>query len=223
MSKPLKLLVENPNYDIEFFVEEKNKTEPSTMYIRGIYLMAEQKNKNGRVYSINEMIEDVNRYQTEMIKENRSLGELNHPTSVEVNPERSCHMITELKQEGNFFIGKSKVLSTPTGQIVRNLIMDGVKLGVSSRALGKLMPGNGCNAVQGFHLICTDVVHDPSVSTAFVNGILESKEWIIGHNGLIIEAYDGFEKTLSNLPRRSDDREQVIKEAVLKFINSLKK
>jgi hypothetical protein len=184
--------------------------------------MAEEKNKNGRIYSLNEMLGEVDRYSGEMIKNGRSLGELNHPTSVEVNPERSCHMITELKQSGNIFMGKSKILSTPMGQIVRSLIFDGVKLGVSSRALGKLIPGTGYNTVQGFHLIGCDVVHDPSVSVAFVNGILEAKNWILAKDGSIVEAYEGFERDISSLPKHSTAREEVLKKAVFDFINILK-
>lgn len=187
--------------------------------------MAEQKNKNGRVYPLDEVVPEVSRYQDEMIKEKRSLGELNHPTSVEVNPERSCHLITEMKQEGNVYIGKSKILSNPIGQIVRSLIMDGVKLGVSTRALGKVDNGR----VSGFHLICTDVVHDPSVNTgkngtqAFVNGIFEAKEWILQDNGLIVEAYDGFESSLSSLPKRGEHREEKIAAALFEFFEALKK
>lgn len=217
-----KLLVDEPVFELEYIVEEKNKNEPSTLYIQGPFLMSEQKNKNGRIYSLNEMVQEVNRYTSEMIKEKRALGELNHPTSVEVNPERACHMITELRQEGNMFYGKSKILSTPMGQLVRALIMDNVKLGVSSRALGKLMPQGDAHAVQGFHLICCDVVHDPSVSTAFVNGIMEAKEWILNTDGTIVEAYDRFESELRTLPRRSDAKEALLKEQILKFINTLK-
>lgn len=223
MNNTMKLLADEPfSYELSYLVEEKNKVGPSTMYINGPYLMAEKKNKNGRVYSLSEMVPEVERYTTEMVKNGRSLGELNHPASVEVNPERSCHMVTEFKQEGNIFMGKSKILSTPMGQITRSLIMDGVKLGVSSRALGKLVPGTDYHAVQGFHLIGVDVVHDPSVSTAFVNGILESKDWIINKDGTIIEAYNNFENSISSLPRHSDAKEEVLKNAVAEFIAALK-
>lgn len=223
--RPLKLFVDEPIYDLEYLVEEKNPNEPRTLYIQGPFLMAEQKNKNGRIYSINEMVKEVERYSGEMVKPGRSLGELNHPQSVEVNPERACHMITELKQDGNMFIGKSKVLSSPMGQIVRSLIMDGVKLGISSRALGKLLPGtdNETHAVQGFHLICCDVVHDPSVSQAFVNGILEAKEWILQRDGTIVEAFEGFDKQLNTAAglKHGVEKEALMKEAILKLFNSL--
>jgi len=223
----LKLLVEEPCYEYDVLIDEKNAKEPRNLYIQGPYLMAEQKNKNGRIYTLNEMIPEVARYNKEMITEKRSLGELNHPTSVEVNPERACHMITELTQDGNTFIGKSKVLSNPVGQIVRSLILDGVRLGVSSRALGKLVPGgNDTHHVQGFHLICADVVHDPSVNTgntqAFINGIFENMEYILNTDGTICEAAQGFIKGLSNLPRHSEEKQKVLEENILKFIKSLK-
>jgi len=217
-----KLLVEDPTFDLQYVVEEKNKNEPSTLFIQGPFLMSEQKNKNGRIYNLNEMVQEVNRYTSEMIQEKRSLGELNHPASVEVNPERACHLITELRQEGNVFFGKSKILSTPMGSLVRALIMDNVKLGISSRALGKLLPQGDAHTVQGFHLICCDVVHDPSVSTAFVNGIMEAKNWILNTDGTIQEAYDIFENGIKTLPRKSDLKEAVLKEQILKFITTLK-
>lgn len=231
MNNKLKLLVEEPCFEYDVLVDEKNTKEQSTLFIRGPYLMAESKNKNGRIYTLNEMVPEVHRYVSEMIQEKRSVGELNHPTSVEVNPERACHMITEFKQDGNVFIGKSKITSNPIGQVVRSLIMDGVKLGVSSRALGKLVPGsNGEHQVQGFHLICCDVVHDPSVNNpggtqAFVNGIFEAKEWILKQDGTIMEAvaYDIFEKQLSNLPKNGVLKEEKIKSAILDFINLLGK
>lgn len=217
-----KLLVDEPIYDLQYVVEEQNKNVPSTLYIQGPFLMSEQKNKNGRIYSLHEMVQEVNRYTSEMIKEKRSIGELNHPSSVDVNPERACHMITELRQDGTIFYGKSKILSTPMGQLVRALILDNVKLGVSSRALGKLLPQGDAHAVQGLHLICCDVVHDPSVSTAFVNGIMEAKNWILNTDGTIMEQYENFEGSIKNLPRRSDFKEQLLKEQIMKFISGLK-
>jgi len=226
---PLKLLIEEPVYEYDVLLDEKNSKEASTMYIRGPYLMAEQKNKNGRIYTLNEMVPEVHRYISEMVTQNRSLGELNHPASVEVNPERACHMVTELKQENNVFLGKSKVLSNPMGQVVRSLIMDGVKLGISSRALGKLNPmGDGSHQVNGFHLICCDVVHDPSVNAgpngaqAFVNGIMEAKEWILNFDGSITESYNKFQTSLGSLPRHSVAREEKIRNAVLDILKALK-
>lgn len=232
--EPLKLLIEEPVYEYDVLIDEKNTKDTRDLYIQGPYLMAEQRNKNGRIYTLKEMVPEVNRYIAQMVNEKRSLGELNHPTSVEVNPERACHIITELKQDKNVFYGKSKILSNPMGQVVRSLLMDGVKLGVSSRALGKLIPeAGGAHQVQGFHLICADVVHDPSVNTgkdgvqAFVNGVLEAKQWILQNDGTIVEcagrAYEQFENSLSNLPRQSSAREVVIKESLLTLFEKLGK
>ena len=226
MSNPLKLLVEQPTYDIDIVLEEKNKNEARELFIEGPYLMAEKKNRNGRIYSLNEMAREVNRYTTEMIKNNRSIGELNHPTSVEVNPERACHIITEFSQNDNVFMGKSKILSNPIGQLVRSLMMDGVKLGISSRALGKLDEHGSTSQVSDFHLICCDVVHDPSVQDAFVDGILESKEWILKCDGTVCEwvqaKHDKLKESTDKLPNTQDEKNQFLMEAVINFINELK-
>ena len=220
MQNNYKLLVEQPNYELDILVDEKNRNEEKSLYISGPYLMAETKNKNGRIYNLDEMAREVERYNKEMVETNRSLGELNHPASVEVNPERSCHMIIEIKQDGNSFIGKSKILNTPLGILVRNLINDGVRLGVSSRALGKVSEDINANHVTGFKFIAEDIVHDPSVDIAFVNGILESKEWMIKCDGSICEYYDQFESGLRNLPKK--DVNAYIAEQVIAFINNLK-
>jgi hypothetical protein len=220
----LKLLIEQPNYDIETLVIEEGPKKDRQMYFTGPYLMAEKENRNGRIYKIDEMTQEVNRYMTEMVKTGRSLGELNHPTSIEINPERSCHMITELRQDGNMFYGKSKILSTPTGQLVKSLMLDGVKLGVSSRALGKLTEDEGHKSVSEFRFICCDVVHDPSVTTAFVNGIYESKQWILQCDGTICEfverQHDNLKKCMCNIPKHNSEDYKV--QQVLKFIESLK-
>jgi hypothetical protein len=166
------------------------------------------------------MVKEVNRYTSEMIKSSRATGELNHPTTPEVNLERACHMVTDLKQDGDIFIGKSKVLSTPMGQIVRSLMLDGVKLGVSSRALGRVDDKNGIGHVSDFRLVAIDVVADPSVPTAFVNGILESKKWVLDENGDFEPFYEQLEKNISNLP--SHNKKGYLKECIINFISSLK-
>lgn len=220
----LKLLVENPTFDLDYVLEEKNKNEPQNLYIKGPFLMAEEKNKNGRIYPLHEMKNEVDRYLIEMVKKNRSLGELNHPSSCDVNPERACHMINDLWQEGNIFYGKSKILNTPMGNIVKSLIMEGVQLGVSSRALGKLAPTSAGNSVSNLHLICCDVVHDPSVPTAFVDGILESKDWIINADGSIAEAmersFNGLQQNLQTMPIRNTD--EYLRNTIIDFLNSIK-
>lgn len=222
--QPLNLFFDEPNYELQLIQEEKNANEPRTFFIQGYYLMSEQKNKNGRIYNINEMVQEVGRYTSEMIKNGRSIGELNHPESVDINPERACHMVVEFKQENNMFLGKSKILNTPLGQLTRTLMLDGVKLGISSRALGKLMPGaNDAHMVQGFHLICCDVVHDPSVSNAFVNGILESKKWILQNDGSVAPAYEALERNLSVLPKHGEDKAALFEQQILEFIKNLSK
>lgn len=218
---PLKLLVETPTVDaFEYVVEEKSGNQPSTLYIKGPYMQCEEVNKNKRIYDSHEMDTEVNRYISEMVKNNRSMGELNHPTAAEVNLERACHLVTELKREGNVYYGKSKVLTTPMGQIVRSLVNDGVKVGMSSRALGRLEEcGNGINRVKDFRLVAVDCVADPSFSKAFVNGILESKQFVVTQDGHYEEYYDNFSSGLKNLPKK--DVESYLKEEILKFFKQI--
>jgi hypothetical protein len=222
MSEGLKLIVERPanNDDFEYVLEEKNPNQPATLYIKGPYMMAEHANRNRRIYNLEEMAKEVNRYTSEMIKNNRSMGELNHPQTPEVNLERVCHMVTELRQDGNIFYGKSKVLSTPMGMIVKSLIQDGVKVGMSSRALGKLTEStNGTNKVSDLRLVAIDCVADPSFPKAFVDGILESKQFVLKESGQYEEVYDSFTSALSNLPK--NDVENFLKEQVVLFFRKL--
>jgi hypothetical protein len=173
------------------------------------------------------MAQEVKRYQKHMIETKRALGELNHPTSADVDLERACHLVTELtpaNDNPNVYIGKSKVLSTPSGMIVRSLIRDGCSVGMSTRSLGKLVPMEGqgdVSRVQDMRLVAIDCVADPSFGEAFVNGILESKQYVLNKFGEYVEAYENLELGLSNLPKR--DVEQYIKENILTFINEMKK
>jgi len=220
---PLRLLVETPAPDdqFEYVIEEKNGNQPSTMFIKGPYMQCEEVNKNKRIYDSGEMDKEVNRYIFEMVKSNRSMGELNHPTAAEVNLERACHLVTELNRQGNVYYGKSKVLTTPMGQIVRSLVNDGVRVGMSSRALGKLEEcGNGVNRVKDFRLVAVDCVADPSFPKAFVNGILESKQFVVTQDGKFEEYYDSFSDKLRTLPRK--DIEGYLKEQILEFFNKIK-
>ena len=184
--------------------------------------MAEGVNRNKRIYPLEEMQKEVERYQNTMVDTGRAMGELNHPTTADVDLERACHLVTEMSQDGNVFHGKSKVLSTPTGLIVRSLINDGVRVGMSSRALGQLIPESGTegvNRVKDFKLVAIDCVADPSFPKAFVNGILESKQYVVNKYGQFEEAYDNFEKTISNLPLKN--RDEFLKTNMLKFIKGL--
>jgi hypothetical protein len=222
--QPLKLLLEKPDYtnELDVIIEEKNSREDRNVYISGIYMMAESTNKNGRRYKLDEMINEVARYKKEFIDSGRSIGELNHPaSSAEVDLKNACHMIVSLEQKGNYFYGKSKILSTPSGVIVKSLLNDGVKLGISSRALGRLVPKDEINLVEGFRLITLDLVHEPSVSSAMLESVLENRQYIIDQGGKIVElACDGLECSIKNLPKK--DVQKHIQESFINFINSLK-
>jgi hypothetical protein len=220
MSLKLNLLVEKPALEdnFEYILEETNRNTPSTLYIKGPYMMAEGVNKNKRLYPIDELRGEVKRYNEEMIIPGRAMGELNHPATADVDLERACHIVTELYEQDNVFFGKSKVLTTPCGQIVRSLINDGVKVGMSSRALGTLEESRGHNVVRNMRLVAVDCVADPSFPKAFVNGILESKQWVLADSGKYEEAYDKFEKSISKLPMK--DADIYLKEQILKFIRN---
>ena len=219
----LRLLVETPapEEQFEYILEEKNPKEPAKLYIQGPYMVCNEVNKNQRIYERDDMHREVDRYVKEMVSTKRAMGELNHPTSAEVNLERACHIVTNLKFEGNQVVGRSQVLSTPMGQIVRSLINDGVKVGMSSRALGKLNEDAGVvNRVTDMRLIAVDCVADPSCPKAFVNGILESKQFVLTTNGDLEEVYERFEKSLNVLPNK--EMQSYLKEQILSFFKFLK-
>jgi hypothetical protein len=219
----LRLIVEKPapEEQFEYIFEEKDRKSPATLYIKGPYMMAENYNRNNRLYKLDEMVKEVNRYKSEMISTGRAMGTLNHESTAEVSLDRVCHLVTEMYQDGNIFHGKSKVLTTPCGHIVRSLVQDGVRVGMSSRALGQLTEADGGkNIVKDLRLISVDCVADPSFPKAFVNGILESKQWVLGESGQFEEIYDKFEKNISKLPKR--EVEQYLKECILNFLNKIK-
>jgi len=215
-----KLITQTPITEgLDYLIEEGNKDKPANIYVSGVYMVAEEKNRNNRIYSREEMAREVERYNNEFVKTNRALGELEHPNSANVSSERACHLITELRMDGNVVRGKSKVLRTPLGEIMRSLVMDGVKMGMSSRALGEVEEG-GVNHVRNMKLITVDAVADPSAPGAFVNGILESKNFIIKQDGRYEEVYDTFENKLGALPKK--DVDLYLREHIIRFINNLK-
>ena len=164
---------------VKFIVEGKGAQKK--MYIEGVFLQGEIKNRNGRMYPINTLAKEVNRYNESFVKKGRALGELGHPEGPTVNLDRVSHKITSLVQEGNNFKGKAQLLSTPMGKIAQNLIGEGVTLGVSSRGVGSLKEDNkGCKVVGEDFMLATaaDIVADPSAPDAFVSGIMEGKEWV---------------------------------------------
>lgn len=152
-----------------------------TLYIEGPFLVSETKNKNGRVYKYDTMREEVSRYTTNYIEKSRAFGELGHPDTPSINLDRVSHMIVGLREDGNQWIGKAKILDTPMGNIARSLIEGGAQLGVSSRGMGSLKMVNGVNVVQPDFCLATaaDIVADPSAPGAFVQGIMEGKEWML--------------------------------------------
>lgn len=189
MSNSLKLMTETVE-DVRYVLEEGAAGEPKKLFIEGVYMQAGIPNRNKRIYPIDVLAGEVNRYVRESVEKNSALGELNHPTTPTINLDRVCILIKELKQDGNNFIGRAQVTSTPQGEIVRGLINDGVRIGVSSRALGSLRPlSEGINEVQkDLRLLAVDVVSDPSAPDAYVQGILENVEYFFdAAKGTLIE------------------------------------
>ena len=170
----MKLITEHTN-EVEYIVEGKNKQQ----YIKGIFMQSDIQNQNGRVYPYNVLKKQVKEFNEKFVKQDRALGELGHPSGPSVNLDRVSHIITELHEDGKNFIGKAKIIDTPNGKIVKNLLESGVRLGVSSRGLGSIKTNkSGVNEVQDdFVLSTVDIVSDPSAPDAFVNGIMEGKEF----------------------------------------------
>jgi hypothetical protein len=187
----MKLITEHIE-DVQYVTEEKNGKK--TSFIEGIYMQAEQKNRNGRVYPKPVLEAAVTKYVNEQVNKGRAVGELNHPEGPTINLDKVSHRITELRWDGNNVVGKALVLDTPMGKIVKGLMEGGVQLGVSSRGMGSLEQKNGTSVVRpDFILATVDIVQDPSAPEAFVNGIMEGVEWI-WENGLLkpqeIEQYE---------------------------------
>ena len=184
----MKLFSEAVDHDIEYITEEKENGKKNYK-IKGIFMQADIKNRNGRVYPMEVLQKEVAKYNKNFIKENRAYGELGHPDGPTVNLERVSHMITSLTPDGKNYIGEAKIMSTPMGEIVKSLMDEGAKLGVSSRGMGSLYQKNGANYVRDDFYLATaaDIVADPSAPNAFVEGIMEGKEWV-WNNGALLEA-----------------------------------
>ena len=216
----MKLISEEAT-NVEFLTEAK-KDGGKNYFIEGIFMQANKKNRNGRIYPTEVLQKEARRYTTEFIKKKRAFGELGHPDGPTVNLERVSHMIEELEEVGQNFMGRAKVLDTPYGKIVKNLIDEGAQLGVSSRGMGSLKAGkNGISEVQGDFYLATaaDIVADPSAPDAFVAGIMEGKEWV-WDNGLLKETQ--IQKYKDKIEKSSrKDRENVLVEAFKDFIVKL--
>ena len=189
MGYTLKLISEHIEQDTDYLIEQDEKTGNKNYKIKGIFMQADIKNRNGRIYPMEVLQKEVKRYNKQYVNEKRAFGELGHPDGPTVNLERASHLVTALYPDGKNFIGEAKILSTPMGEIVKSLMNDGAKLGVSSRGMGSLDQKNGANYVRNDFYLATaaDIVADPSAPNAFVEGIMEGKEWI-WNNGLIKEA-----------------------------------
>ena len=184
----VRLFSEAVDHDVEYITEAK-EGGGKTYKIRGIFMQADIKNRNGRVYPMEVLQNEVSKYNKNFIKENRAYGELGHPEGPTVNLERVSHMITSLEPDGKNFIGEAKIMATPMGEIVKSLMDEGAKLGVSSRGMGSLDQKGGASYVRDDFYLATaaDIVADPSAPNAFVEGIMEGKEWV-WNNGALLEA-----------------------------------
>jgi len=201
----MKLICEVVEDSLEFIAEAKE--DGSKNYkIKGIFMQGEIKNRNNRIYPVQVIKEEVDKYKKNYIDKNRAYGELGHPNGPTINLERVSHMITDLYQDGNNFVGEAKIMDTPYGKIVKNLMDEGAQIGVSSRGMGSLKEnGNGTQVVQkDYHLAtAADIVADPSAPDAFVEGIMEGKEWI-WENGVLREAQiSEYKDTISTTSRKN--------------------
>ena len=180
-------LISEEILNVDFLTEENEGKKRH--FIEGVFLQAEVKNRNGRMYPVKTLAREVAKYDESYIQKGRALGELGHPDGPSINLDRVSHRIVSLNQEGNNFMGKAQILDTPMGNIAKSLLDEGVKLGVSSRGMGSLVKKEGCNVVADDFMLATaaDIVADPSAPDAFVDGIMEGKEWV-WDNGILKES-----------------------------------
>ena len=214
-------LITEVSEDIQYITEEVGGKK--NLYIEGVFLQSNLKNRNGRVYPKGIMEKEVKRYTSEAIDKKRAMGELGHPDGRTLNLDRVSHMITSLKESGNNWIGKAKILDTPMGNIVKNLIHEGASLGVTSRGLGSLKERDGVNEVQEDFVLSTaaDIVADPSAPDAFVRGIMEHREWVMVE-GVWMEK--DIEQAYKSIKRASTrELEEAKMEVFSSFLNKLSK
>ena len=194
----MKLISEFNDYGVSPVIVEANENGKKEYFIEGIFMQAEIKNRNGRIYPKEVIQKEVKRYNKEFVEQDRAFGELGHPEGPTINLDKVSHMITKLEEEGNNFVGRAKILSTPNGQIVKNLIDDGAKLGVSSRGLGSLESKGDAQYVKDDFQLATagDIVADPSAPEAFVEGIMEGVEWVYESGILKAKDIDAMQKEM---------------------------
>lgn len=234
--RQLKLLVEAKDFDlrpIDTIVESVKQEDGSTSknyYIEGPFIQTESKNRNGRKYKLQKMVECVQKYVNERMNPNfgfRSFGELGHPEGVEINLDRVSHYTNKLEWNGNDCIGKAEIITeNPCGRIVETLLKKKLRLGVSTRGLGSLSDRqnqDGSKDVDTYEMIAIDIVADPSAPKGFVDGILENKEYIIKDGGVIVECYNNLERVLTDLPTHSDDKNKLFLKAFENFLKDFSK
>ena len=182
----MKLISEFNDYAVAPVIVEENEKGEKEYFIEGVFMQSDIKNRNGRIYPEQVMKKEVDRYVKEFVEKDRAFGELGHPDGPTINLDKVSHMITKLDEDGSNYVGRAKILTTPNGQIVRNLLDDGAKLGVSSRGLGSLEQKGGAQVVKDDFQLATaaDIVADPSAPEAFVEGIMEGVEWVM-ENGIL--------------------------------------
>jgi hypothetical protein len=217
----VKLISESIVQDVEYITEAKENGKKDYK-IKGIFMQADIKNKNGRVYPMEILQKEVKRYNEEFINEKRAYGELGHPEGPTINLERASHMITALYPDGKNFIGEAKILATPMGEIVKTLMDEGAKLGVSSRGMGSLEEKkDGASYVRNDFYLATaaDIVSDPSAPSAFVEGIMEGKEWVWNHGALVQSELVEMKERINTRIRKKQSLEQNLELA--KFLKLL--
>ena len=205
--------------EVKFLTEEKEGKK--NYFIEGIFLQSEIANKNGRMYPFKTLQREVAKYHENFIRQGRALGELGHPEGPSINLDRVSHKIERLSEDGNNFVGRAKILDTPNGKIAKSLLDEGVRLGVSSRGMGSLKKESTCNVVQDDFMLATaaDIVADPSAPDAFVDGIMEGKEWI-WDNGILKEsAIAEIKKEIDQATLRNLEERKI--SAFDKFLRSL--
>lgn len=201
-------LITEVTEELKYLAEEGTEGKKN-LFIEGIFLQGNLKNRNGRRYPTEILAKEVTRYTTEQIDKNRAYGELGHPDGPSINLERVCMMIKSLRQEGDNFVGRAKIMDTPYGNIVKNLMNEGARLGVSSRGMGTLREVNGVNEVQSDFFLATaaDIVADPSAPDAFVNGIMEGVEWVWDNGVLKAQKLEAARKLIEQAASKRSKQE----------------
>jgi hypothetical protein len=214
-------LITECNFNIKSKLVE-SKEGGKSLFIEGIFMQCETPNRNGRIYPEKVLASEVARYKKEFVDTNRALGELNHPESPVVDPQKASHLITRLEQNGKNFVGRAKILDTPVGQTVKGLLAGGVQLGVSSRGMGSIQERkDGINEVQDdFKLSTVDIVHDPSAPDAFVNGIMEGVDWVWQNGKLTARQIESYRTDIARTSKKNRDAAKL--EAFKDFLKKLK-